>query len=204
MSIAQIRQKFIDRTARKPNGEWAKKNYSDPKSHYRSFEIILEKLQLKDDDSYVEIGCGGGKLLEDVFSIVNKAAAIDHSADMIKVTGDKFENICPKELDLVHGDAAKLPWENDSFTAAASANMFFFIPKPQEVLNEIYRVLKPNGRFAMVTMKKGILTQLSFGFLYSLNTYTNQEMETMFKEAGFKNIKIESYMFMWQLCYGEK
>ena len=27
--------KFIDRTARKPSGKWAIKNYNNPKTHYR-------------------------------------------------------------------------------------------------------------------------------------------------------------------------
>lgn len=199
-----IRENFINRTARRPNGEWAKSNYSDPKSHYKSFEIILDRLKLTENDSYIEIGCGGGKLLSVVLNTVQKVAAIDHSSDMIETTRENVREFTQKDIDLVVGDAAKLPWDNDRFTTAASANMFFFIPKPQEVLNEVYRVLKPNGRFCIVTMKKGLLSKLTFGWLYSLNTYRNNEMKKMFEEAGFKNIEVKSNNFFLQVCYGEK
>jgi iron complex transport system substrate-binding protein len=51
LKIGKLRQNFIDRTARKPQGERAKKNYRDPKAHYKSFKIILEKLNLNEDDN---------------------------------------------------------------------------------------------------------------------------------------------------------
>jgi hypothetical protein len=66
------RRDFIDRTARKPLGERAVKNYNDPKAHYRSFRIILEKLNLTAVNTYFEIGCGGGVMLKQAgFPIVN-------------------------------------------------------------------------------------------------------------------------------------
>ncbi len=196
------RQEFIDRTARKPEGERAKKAYSNPKSHYKSFEIILDKLKLKKDDRYVEIGFGGGALLKRALQYVSYAAGIDHSSDMLDATKEQLKESSYDELDLVQGDAASLPWEDESFTAAACANMFFFVEKPQEVLNEIHRVLKPGGRFAMVTMSNGILGKLMFGFLYSLKTYSNQEMISMLSEAGFKKIEVKSKFA--QVCYAEK
>ena len=55
--------KFVDRTARKPSGSFARRMYSNPRGHYKSFRWTLDKLQLKPDDIFLEIGCGGGVLL---------------------------------------------------------------------------------------------------------------------------------------------
>jgi len=37
---------FVNVTARKPSGWLGKRMYKDPKGHYKSFELTLEKLQL--------------------------------------------------------------------------------------------------------------------------------------------------------------
>jgi ubiquinone/menaquinone biosynthesis C-methylase UbiE len=204
MKIGKKRQQFIDKKARKPQGDKAKKYYSDPKHHYKSFRIILEKLKLAKDDIYVEIGCGGGVLVEKALDIVSKAAAIDHSPEMIEITKERLRHISPENIDLKIGDAAKLPWGDESFSTAASANMFFFVEEPQKVLNEIYRVLQPGGRFAMVTMGNSILGKITFGWLFSLNTYSGKKMTAMLEEAGFKNIKVKSGLNPVQVCYAEK
>ncbi len=196
------RQKFIDRTARKPFGEQTKKRYSDPKGHYKSFKMILEKLKLTKSDNFVEIGFGGGVLLKQALQYVSDVSGIDHSADMLELAKAKLENTFYNHLDLIQGDAAKLPWGNESFNTAACANMFFFVEEPQKVLNEIYRVLKPGGRFAMVTMSNSFLGKIIFGWLYSLKTYSTKDMILMLEKAGFKNIEVKSSLK--QVCYAEK
>ena len=204
MSIMKLRQNFIDRTARKPRGEWARKNYNAPKAHYKSFRIILDKLQLTEDDTYVEIGCGGGVLLEQALQVVSKAAAIDHSAEMIETTERRLQNIDADRIDLVTGDAAELPWDNESFSAAAGANMFFFLEEPQKVLSEIFRVLRPGGRLAIVTMSNSIIGKISFGWLFSLKTYSDEKMTAMLAAAGFRTIEVKSGISPIQICYAKK
>ena len=73
------RQRFIERTASKPSGEWAVRRYNEPVAHYRSFRTILEMLNLKQEDEYFEMGCGGGVLLRQALEQVSFAAGIDHS-----------------------------------------------------------------------------------------------------------------------------
>ena len=55
--------KFVDKTARKPSGWLGKRMYSNPRGHFKAFRLTLDKLQLKPDDIFLEIGCGGGVLL---------------------------------------------------------------------------------------------------------------------------------------------
>ncbi len=198
------RQKFIDRTARKPSGETAKKKYSNPTFHYRSFKIILNKLRLRKNDRYVEIGCGGGALLKKALKTVSHVSAIDHSRDMLEATKKNIQHCSYDHLDLIQGDAGNLPWKDKSFTAAGCANMFFFVKNPQQVLNEICRILTPGGRFAMVTMKKSLLTKITFGWLYGLRTYSNRKMISMMKKAGFKKVRVNSKFGLMQICYGER
>ena len=77
--------KFVDMAARRPSGWFGKKMYSNPQGHYKAFRLTLEKLALKPDDIFLEVGCGGGVLLNMALESVTQAKAIDHSPDMVQI-----------------------------------------------------------------------------------------------------------------------
>ncbi len=199
------RQKFIDRTARKPSGEAGRRAYTNPRGHYPGFHMILELLELTAEDHYLEIGCGGGVLLHSALETVAFAAGIDHSPDMVEVSREKnTQAVAAGRAEIIQGDVAALPWGDGRFSAAASANMFFFVQQPRQVLAELYRVLRPGGRFAMVTSAKNLATTLTFGWLYQLQSYSNKEMTEMLGLAGFCDIRVETKRVTTQLCFARK
>jgi len=71
------------------------------------------------------------------------------------------------------------------------------------MLSEVFRVLKPGGRFSMTTIGSGI-GKITFGWLYKLRTYSDARMTAMLKAAGFANVRVKSTLGMMQVCYGEK
>jgi len=68
---------------------------SNPRGHYKSFRWTLDKLQLKPDDIFLEIGCGGGVLLNMALETVKHAKAIDHSSDMVQIAKEKVDLFPP-------------------------------------------------------------------------------------------------------------
>ena len=106
--------------------------------------------------------------------------------------------------DIRCGDAANLPWGDGTVSAAASAHMFFFVEQPQKVLDAVHRVLEPGGRFAMITMGNGLLAKISFGWLYSLRTYSDDDMRSMLQSAGFSRIEVGTRFGVSQTCYAVK
>ncbi|PIE70578.1 MAG: methyltransferase type 11 [Deltaproteobacteria bacterium] len=199
------RQKFIDRTARKPSGISGRLTYTHPRGHYASFRLILRLLNLTAEDHYVEIGCGGGVLLRSVLETAAFGAGIDHSPDMVDVSRENnAQAIAAGRAEIVQGDVAALPWEAGRFSAAASANMFFFVEHPQQALAEVFRVLRPGGRFAMITSARTLVTALTFGWLYQLRSYSNAEMSDMLGSAGFSDISVETKRVVSQVCFARK
>jgi len=198
--------KFVDRTARKPSGWFGKRMYSNPRGHYKSFRWTLDKLQLKPDDILLEIGCGGGVLLNMALETVKHAKAIDHSSDMVRLAREKNqEAISEGRVEIVQGNAESLPWDDNSFTCATANQMFFFIDKPRIVLKEFYRVLKPGGRLVITSTEDSILPKLLFVLWYhSMHLYKNQEMEYMLKQVGFQTVEVKNLERFIQLSYAEK
>jgi ubiquinone/menaquinone biosynthesis C-methylase UbiE len=168
--------------------------YSNPRAHYRAFRLTLEKLALKPDDIFLEIGCGGGVLLNMALERVAQAKAIDHSPDMVRIARYRNqEALSEGRVEIIHGDAESLPWADDFFTCAAAAEMFFFIKDPMIVLKVFYRVLKPGGRLVITSGEASILPRLLFlPWSRHLHLYKNREMESMLKEAGFQTVWVKN------------
>lgn len=187
-------EKFRDITARKPSGWLGKRLYEDPKAHRESFRLILEKLNLKSDDSYLEVACGGGVLLEMALRIVSRGAAIDHSADMVELAMERNKAALERgTAEVVEGNAESLPWSDESFSCAACASAFFFFERPELVLSEISRVLEPKGRLVFTTCSdKKSLIGLLFKWPYNLKTYPDEMMQRMLYSAGFSVAEVDT------------
>ncbi len=199
------RESFIDRTARKPSGKAGRRSYAHPRTHYPGFRVILRLLELTPEDYYVEIGCGGGELLQFALERAAFGAGIDHSPDMVEISHENnAQAVAAGRAEIIQGDVASLPWEDGRFSAAASANMFFFVPQPEKALAEVYRVLRPGGRFAMVTTADTLPVRLTFGWLYRLKCYSNDKMTEMLQQAGFADITVSTRKFFSQVCFARK
>jgi len=199
-------QKFVDVTARKPSGWIGRLFYRNPKPHYRSFRYILEKLDLAPDDVFLDVCCGGGTLLQMALKTVERAAGLDYSSDMVALSGENnAPAVAAGRLELRQGDAAALPWGDASFDAAANANALIFILNPVAFFREVRRVLKPGGRFVVVTTGKHRLAPLLFGPWYpTLKLYSDAALADLLRTAGFATVEVKSFDIENQVCYGVK
>jgi ubiquinone/menaquinone biosynthesis C-methylase UbiE len=186
--------RFVDVTARKPAGPLGRLMYRDAKQHRRSFQYILEKLGLTPDDVLLDVCCGGGTLLQMALQTVNRAAGLDYSPDMVTLAKENNpQAVAAGRLEVRQGDAVALPWPDAAFDAVANANAFVFIEEPLRFLHEVHRVLKPGGRFVMVTTAPRRFARVLYGPWYSaLRLYTCDELAEMLREAGFA--AVESYL----------
>lgn len=194
-------QRLVDGLARRPGGVLGRLAYRDgPKAHEPSFTAILDALGPLEGERVLEIGCGPGVVLERVLTGgAHSAAGLDHSPDMLALCmARNRQAIAEERLQLKLGDAAAIPWPTASFTAAISANMFFFIYNPATVLVELHRVLAPSGLIAIASLS-GPLPPASLRncWLYppmgpALNVHTDGQMGAMLTDAGFIDISVTS------------
>ena len=123
-------------------------------------KMALDCLVIQDGEIVLEIGFGSGHCLKRIAQSVGnkgKAYGIDISPGMLKVTKKRLEKA--RLLDRVElhcGDAAKLPYDDNTFDAVflSFTLELFDTPDIPEVLGQVKRVLKPNGRLGVVSISR--------------------------------------------------
>ena len=139
------------------------------------------------------MGCGGGAFLHDALESGCRAAAIDHSSDMLRVAREvNAEAITQGRVELVEGDAYALPFESGIFTAAVMTGVFFFFTDPAAALSEIVRVLAPGGRLAVFVSSKELrgTPAAPEPIARNLHFYEDAELQDMALAAGFSDSRV--------------
>ena len=93
--------------------------------HRDFYRNTAKVLDLKNDETCLEIGFGSGIFIHEHASYVNNIAGIDHSEDMVKLARDININLTNNgKADLQHGNASSLPWPDNEFSAVAVIETF--------------------------------------------------------------------------------
>ncbi|MDQ6883372.1 MAG: methyltransferase domain-containing protein [Candidatus Dormibacteraeota bacterium] len=104
-------------------------------------ERLLERLPLAEAEHVIDIGTGAGALLPAIRRAAPRAAilGIDRSEGMLQLARGRHDG----PLALMDAQSLELP--NDRFDIAIVAFVLFHLPDPQRCLEEVFRVLKPQG-----------------------------------------------------------
>ncbi len=141
---------LTDRRARRPSGSQSRAVYRDPLYHYPNFRVLLSELALDAGDYLLEVGCGGGALLKEALRSGCRAAAIDHSPDMVRLALEvNREAASEGRLAIQEARADALPFPDATFSCAVMTGVLGFLPDPVAALREIRRVLARGGRYVM-------------------------------------------------------
>ena len=122
--------------------------------------MALEGLSVKEGETILEIGFGSGRCLRRIAQSVGqngKAYGIDISSGMLKVTKRRLEKTrLMDRVELYCGDAASLPYDNNTFDAVFMSFTLelFDTPEIPKVLDEVKRVLRLRGRLGVASMSK--------------------------------------------------
>ncbi len=193
-AAAALYPRFVDLTARRPTGPIGRRLYAEPRHHHMSFRLTLDLLGLGPQDHLLEVGCGGGTLLNWALAVVRRAAGIDHSRDMVRLSRERNRQaVAAGRLALVMADATALPWRDRTFTAIACANTFFLLPRPRQALAEMYRVLQVGGRMVVATIPAGGSDLWRHApWIPVLRRYSDAELAAMLDQAGFTGASVQT------------
>ncbi|MBE6834355.1 class I SAM-dependent methyltransferase [Faecalispora sporosphaeroides] len=114
--------------------------------HARSlYPVLLKKLSGLDFNTVLDLGCGTGAVMQAIFESFpdKRVYGIDISENMLQKAKEKLKD----KATLTLGDSEHLPYANEMFDVVYCNDSFHHYPAPEKVIAEVYRVLKPTGKF---------------------------------------------------------
>lgn len=156
-------------------------------------ETAVALLEIQPQHRVLEIGFGGGaglaRLAEQVQSGV--VMGVDFSADMVRRAERRFrKEIAAGRMEVQLGDVSQLPYPDESFDRGLTVNTIYFWPDALKGLEEIRRVLKPQGRVAVAIRSKEKMSKYQVT-RHGFRLFSPGELAGLMQMAGFRALRVE-------------
>ena len=137
----------------------------------------------------LDIACGTGWSSEQFARAGADVTAIDITPKAIELTKKRFE-IYKLKAEILAADAENLPFPDNSFDYILAWGCLMHMPNTQKAINEIYRVLKPGGKFGAMMYNKNSLHWRYFIFFgkgilkLKLLKYSKQDLANRYTDGA--------------------
>ena len=124
---------------------------------FRTPDALLEHVvaYLKEGpqlEAAIDVCCGTGAVLGHLRPLCERVVGVDFSPGMLEVAKQRLADVPGGTLEIVRGDALDLPFDAGFDLATCFGALGHFPPHEQPaLLKSVHRVLKPGGRFVIVT-----------------------------------------------------
>jgi len=169
---------------------------------------LIRKLNLKGNETLLDIGSGDGKVTTEIASLVSNGSVmgIDSSEEMIKLAQRMYPRDAFTNLRFQREDASSLPFENEFDVIFSNATVHWILDH-RPVLRGIFAGLKRNGKVllqmggrgnageVMAALKRIIIREewrrCFDGFNFSYGFYGPDEYRIWLREAGLDAKRVE-------------
>jgi SAM-dependent methyltransferase len=153
------------------------------------------------DERVLEIGCGTGCDLLQFARHGAHASGIDITPEHLRLARERVRELA----EVRQGDATAIPFPADSFDYVYSHGVLHHLDQPRRMVEEIFRVLRPGGRFNIHVYAfwscAHLLGRLKYGTEWKrhiensrdpvhIDLYTGRKLQSLFPES---KIAIEKY-----------
>jgi ubiquinone/menaquinone biosynthesis C-methylase UbiE len=113
--------------------------------HMDSIKMLIELSQVTSGDNVLDVACGPGLVACEFAKIARHVTGIDITEKMIEQAKVRQHETGLTNMTWNLGTASPLPYASDSFSVVVTRYSFHHFLYPEDVLQEMIRVCKPEG-----------------------------------------------------------
>ena len=146
---------------------------------------------IQDGWTMLDIGCGGGATLQRLLkrSKDAKVYGIDISEESVAKAKKVNAKVLDKQVFVSQGSAEKLPYLDNKFDLVTAVETVYFWPNLPDCLQEVRRVLKSGGKFAIMVEVVDSDSKWT-NVVEGMTAYSPEELKKMLDDAGFIQTEI--------------
>lgn len=164
--------------------------------------LLIEKIGGVEGLKILDVGCGDGVLATRLASLGAQVTGLDASQVMLDAARERALQ-AGVSLTLVHGEAAHLPFEDQSFDVIVSVATLCFVKDPGSSLIEMMFCLKPGGRLILGELAKRsswavqrrIKGWLGSKLWRAAHFRTPRELRGLAEHAGFQDVSVTGAIY---------
>ena len=123
------------------------------RSHSRLTDWGLAQLAIRASDRILDVGCGGGRTVQKLAAMATQGSVvgIDYSEASVAMARQvNREGIARGQVEIREAPVSTLPFAPETFDLVTAVETHFWWPDIAAGLREIFRVMKPGGRLALI------------------------------------------------------
>jgi len=152
-------------------------------------DITVMQLRAHPQGRVLDLGCGDGSRVRVLQSLGWNAVGLDF--DEVAIAPGRQEG-----LDLRAGTLEAQSFDDGAFDAVTMSHLIEHVPKPEAILRECMRIMKPRGTLSILTPNAGGLGHAWFGRSWRglepprhLQVFTRRALEMIVRRAGFREVR---------------
>ncbi|WP_458455726.1 class I SAM-dependent methyltransferase [Methanobrevibacter sp.] len=178
----------------KPHGEEGFETIESMNINHRDIsEFAFDCIDVESDDKILDIGCGGGVNIEKFLKITSNAVdGLDYSEVSVKASFKQNRNAVNNgRCKIIQADVSDMPIDDESYDLVTAFETVYFWPDIKETFKEVFRIIKPGGRFMIAQATDGNHPDDKKWLerVEGMNLYTAPDLEDYLLGAGFENVE---------------
>ena len=151
----------------------------------------LKLVNVQDGWTMLDVGCGGGFTIRRLLkrSKDAKVYGIDISEESVAKAKKVNAEVLDKQVFVTLGSAEKLPYEDGKFNLVTAVETVYFWPNLPNCLQEVRRVLKSGGKFAILVEVVDSDSKWT-NVVEGMTAYSPEDLKKLLDEAGLTQTEI--------------